>query len=80
MSHRENAKNLDDLAKAIDEKKKFETTRCQAANTINLLNTQIQKLQQNDACSILKLKVIVIAFFLVFSYSVFFFLFLFAGK
>lgn len=57
LSHQENVKNLDNLSKAIDLQKKTELARCHANNTINTLNVQIQKLQQNEMNITLKLKV-----------------------
>lgn len=57
LSHKENTKNADKLAKVIEEQKKGEAARSQAINTINLLNSQIQKMQQSDANVALKLKV-----------------------
>lgn len=57
LSHQENVKNLDNLAKAIELQKKTEAARCHANNTINALNAQIQKLQQNEMNITLKLKV-----------------------
>lgn len=59
LSHQENVKNLDNLAKAIEMQKKAEAARCQANNTINTLNAQIQKLQHNETNINLKLKVCV---------------------
>lgn len=57
LSHQENVKNLDNLAKAIELQKKTEASRCQALQSINALNVQIQKLQQNEMSITLKLKV-----------------------
>lgn len=57
LSHQENTKSADALAKAIEQQKKFEATRCQATNQINSLNAQIQKLQQNESNLSIKLKV-----------------------
>lgn len=57
LSHQENTKNLDALAKAIEQQKKVEATRCQASNQVNGLNAQIQKLQQNEMNLMLKIKV-----------------------
>lgn len=57
LSHQENVKNLDNLSKAIELQKKTELARCHANNTINTLNAQIQKLQQNEMNITLKLKV-----------------------
>lgn len=57
LSHQENTKNLDNLAKAIELQKKTEAARCHANNTINTLNAQIQKLQQTEMNNTLKLKV-----------------------
>lgn len=59
LSHQENAKNLDNLAKAIELQKKTEAQRCHANNTINTLNAQLQRAQQNDMCNATKLKVCV---------------------
>ncbi|XP_055312487.1 testis-expressed protein 9-like [Sitodiplosis mosellana] len=56
LSHTENIKNLDNLAKAIELQKKTEAARCQAVQSINALNAQIQKLQQNEMNITLKLK------------------------
>lgn len=57
LSHQENTKNLDNLAKAIELQKKTEASRCHANNTINTLNAQLQKAQQNELCTVTKLKV-----------------------
>lgn len=57
LSHQENVKNLDNLAKAIELQKKTEAARCQANNSINTLNAQLQKCQQNEMNMTLKLKV-----------------------
>lgn len=57
LSHQENTKNLDNLAKAIELQKKTEAARCHANITINTLNAQIQKLQQTEMNNTLKLKV-----------------------
>lgn len=63
LSHQENIKNLDNLAKAIELQKKTEAARCHANNTINTLNAHIQKLQQNEVNVALKLKVSFAGFF-----------------
>lgn len=57
LSHQENVKNLDNLSKSMELQKKTEAARCQANNTINTLNAQLQKLQQNEMNMTLKLKV-----------------------
>lgn len=57
LSHQENAKNLENLAKAIDLQKKTEAARCHANNTINTLNAQMQKAQHSEMSNALKLKV-----------------------
>lgn len=57
LSHQENVKHLDKIAKSAEQYKKLEAGRCQASNTINSLNSQIKKHQQNDANAALKLKV-----------------------
>lgn len=48
---------MDALSKAIEQHKKVETTRNHAISQINSLNSQIQKLQQNETNLQLKLKV-----------------------
>lgn len=58
FSHQENIKHLDNLAKSVELQKKTEAARCQANNTINTLNAQILKLQQNESNAVLKMKVI----------------------
>lgn len=57
LSHQESAKNLDNLAKVHELHKKTESSRCHANNTINTLNAQMQKAQQNEVANALKLKV-----------------------
>lgn len=57
LSHQENTKNLDNLAKSIELQKKTEASRCHANNTINTLNAQLQKAQQHELSEALKLKV-----------------------
>lgn len=57
LSHQENAKHLDKIAKAAEQQKKLDGARCQASTTINSLNSQIKKQQQNEANAALKLKV-----------------------
>lgn len=63
MSHQENAKHLDKIAKVTEQQKKIDGARCQASNTINSLNSQIKKHQQNEANTALKLKVCIAALF-----------------
>lgn len=57
LSHQDNVKHLDNLSKAVEQQKKTEGARCLASNTINSLNSQIRKIQQNEANIALKLKV-----------------------
>lgn len=57
LSHRENTKILDNLAKSIETQKKAENARCQVKNTINSLNVQLHKMQENEMNIALKLKV-----------------------
>lgn len=48
---------MDALSKATEQQKKVEASRNHANNQINSLNSQIQKLQQNENNLQLKLKV-----------------------
>lgn len=57
LSHKDNAKHLDQLAKIGEQQKKIEAVRDQSSNKVNNLKTQIEKMQQQIAEAELKSKV-----------------------
>lgn len=57
LSHKDNAKHLDQLAKFGEQQKKIEVARDQSSNRVNSMKTQIEKLQQQNAEAELKSKV-----------------------
>lgn len=57
LSHKENAKHLDQLATFGEQQKKIEAARDQSSNKVNSMKTQIEKLQQQNAEAELKSKV-----------------------
>lgn len=57
LSHKENIKNLDNLAKSVEAQKKIEYFRDQMTNKNNQLKTQIQKFEDENADLSIKLKV-----------------------
>lgn len=60
LSHKENVKHLDQLAKFGEQQKKIEAARDQSTGKVNGLKTQIEKLQQQNADVELKSKVCVL--------------------
>lgn len=57
LSHKENIKNLDNLAKSVEAQKKIEYFRDQMTNKNNQLKIQIQKFEDENADLSIKLKV-----------------------
>lgn len=57
LSHKDNVKHLDELAKFNEQQKKIEAARDLSSNKVNSLKSQIEKLQQQNADVELKLKV-----------------------
>lgn len=57
LSHKDNVKHLDQLAKFGEQQKKIEAARDQSSNKVNSMKTQIEKLQQQNAEVELKSKV-----------------------
>lgn len=57
LSHKENVKHSDQLAKVGEQQKKIEAACDQSSNKVNNMKTQIEKLHQQNAETELKSKV-----------------------